>query len=289
MKVLVIGGTGTVGTEVVSALLARNADVRVMTSSQEKLRTLSKGVQGVVGDLLRSETLRDAFKGIERVFLLTPISPQETKEGLNAVQAAKESGVKRIVYMSIFRLEDIPQAPHFADKLPIERAIKESGIPYTIIRPNNFYQNDNWFKQGLLEQGVYAQPIGNSGVNRVDVRDIAIAAANALLNEGYTGKTFPLVGPDSVTGESAAKTYSKYLGREIAYAGDDLQSWGEQAKQMMPDWMVKDLKIMYKHFDEKGLKATPEQIAQTEQILGSKPRTFEEYVKETAQTWKQQS
>jgi uncharacterized protein YbjT (DUF2867 family) len=289
MKILVIGGTGTVGSQVVANLLKRKADVRVMTSSAEKVRTLPAGTEGVVGNLKDKDSLGNVFKGVERAFLLTPISQTETEEGLNAVQAAKSAGIKRIVYMSIHQLEDIPDAPHFAGKIPIEKAIKESGIPYTIIRPNNFYQNDHWFKQPIMQYGIYPQPIGNVGVHRVDVRDIAEAAVNALLNDGHTSKTYSLVGSDLITGDSGAKTFGKYLGKEVVYAGDDLDKWAEQAKAMMPEWIVNDFRVMCKYFQTKGFMATLEHQAETERILGRKPTSFETFVNETTTAWKQEA
>ncbi|MCZ6775163.1 MAG: NmrA family NAD(P)-binding protein [Ignavibacteria bacterium] len=289
MKILVICGTGTVGSQVVANLLKRNADVRVMTSSAEKVQTLPAGTEGVVGNLKDKASLVNVFKGIERAFLLTPVSQTETEEGLNAVQAAKSGGVKRIVYMSVHRLEDIPDAPHFAGKIPIEKAIKESGIPYTIIRPNSFYQNDYWLKDPIMQYGIYPQPIGNVGVHRVDVRDIAEGAVNALLNDGHAGKTYSLVGPDLITGESGAKIFGKYLGKEVVYAGDDLDKWAEQAKMMLPEWMVNDFRVMFKHFQTKGFMATPEHRAETEWILGRKPRSFETFVSEATTAWKQEA
>jgi uncharacterized protein YbjT (DUF2867 family) len=288
MKILVIGGTGTVGSQVVTDLLNRKANVRVLTTSAEKVRTLPAGAEGIVGNTMDMTSLANAFKGVDRVFLLTPVSQTETQEGLNAVQAAKAAGVKRIVYMSIFRTEDIPDAPHFSGKIPIEKAVKESGIPFTIIRPNHFFQNDTYTKEPIIQYGLYPQPIGNVGVHRVDVRDIAEAVVNALLRDGFTGKTYSLVGPERETGETTAKTYGKYLGREVIYAGDDLNKWAEQAKTMLPEWVVGVYKIMFQHFQTKGLIATSEQIKEAEQILGRKPRSLDSFVSEVTKAWKQE-
>lgn len=289
MKILVVGGTGTVGSQLVKTLLDRKATVRVMTRSAEKAAHLSNGVEAVIADLDHPASLAKAFQGIDRVFLLTPLSQTETAEGFNAVNAAKAAGVRRIVYMSVHLLEAIPDAPHFAGKIPIENAIKGSGIPYTLIRPNNFFQNESWFKQSVMEYGVYPQPIGSKGLSRVDVRDIAEAAANALLNDGYTGKTFSLVGSEVWTGEGTARLLSKYAGKEIKYGGDDLNAWSEQAKKGLPEWMVDDFRTMYASFQKNGFIATPEDVAETERIVGHKPRSYESYVAETVAAWKGES
>lgn len=286
MKTLVIGGTGTVGSQVVANLVARKTDVRVMTSSPEKVNAMPTGVEGVVGNLTEKTTLAAAFNGIGQACVITALSENETEQGLNAVAAAKEAGVTRFVYMSIHRLEDIPEAPHFASKVPIEEAIKESGMEHTIIRPNNFFQNDYFFQQPIIEYGVYAQPIGNKGVSRVDVRDIGEALANALLNDGHAGKTYNLVGPDVCTADKTAQLYGSALGRDVVYAGDDLEQWGAAAVKMMPQWMVDDLKLMYRSFQTKGFEAKAGHFEETARILGKQPRSFSAFVDEVSSQWR---
>src|SRR5436853_4096723 len=194
MKVLVLGGTGTVGSQVARELVARKAELSILTRSAEKASRLPDGARAVVGDLLDPGAVRTAFRGMDAVFLLTGLSTSEAHEGLMAVNGARLGGVKRIVFLSIHHVDRAPHLPHFGAKLPIEAAIEASGIPFTILRPNNFYQNDSWYKDVLLEYGVYPQPLGGAGVSRVDVRDIAEAAAIALTTGGLDGRTLDVVG-----------------------------------------------------------------------------------------------
>src|SRR6056297_850059 len=183
MKTLVIGGTGTVGSEVVDQLLSDDTEIVVLTRSSDNLEKLPEGVEGIVGDLLQPKTLRTVFKDVSRLFMLNAVSPTECSEGLMALLAAKADGVEKIVYLSVQNADDALHLPHFGAKIPIEQVIKESGIDYTILRANNFYQNDYWFKDAILQYGVYPQPIGGVGLSRVDIRDIAEAAAIALTSE----------------------------------------------------------------------------------------------------------
>ena len=171
MKHLVIGGTGTVGSQVVRELLARGEQVRVLTRKAEKTKQL-QGVETRIGDLLDPATLKSAFPGNDGVFILNPVSTTETHEGLMAVNGAMAAGVKRIVYMSVHHADAAPHIPHFASKIPVETAVKDSGIPYTILRPNNFFQNDLWFKDTMLQFGVYPQPVGDVGLSRVDRKSV---------------------------------------------------------------------------------------------------------------------
>lgn len=284
-RILVIGGTGTVGSTVVERLAGGSHEVRVMTRSAEKAEGLPDGVEGVVGDLADPASLPAAFEGVERVCLITPLSQSEDAEGKAAVAAARDAGVERLVYMSVHRVWECPQAPHFASKIEIQRAIEDSGLAHTFIQPNNFYQNDQWFKDAVLKYGVYPQPFGRAGLSRVDTRDIAEAIATALTEDGHLGESYPLVGPHAWTAEETAELWSRALGRPIRYGGDDLDAWAVAAKQGMPAWLVDDFAIMYRFFQDEGLAATDEELEKQEEILRHPPRRYEDYVTETARAW----
>lgn len=285
MKILVIGGTGTVGSAVVTELTKRNASVFVLTRSAEHVKKLPAGVTGVVGDLLDPASL-GAFKGMDAVFLLNPVGPNEAHEGLMGVNGARGAHVRRLVYLSVHDLEKASHLPHFGCKIGVEFAVRHSGIHHTILRPNNFYQNDVWYKQALLEYGVYPQPLGSVGTSRVDVRDIAEAAAIALTTDKHDGEIYNLVGPEAVTGESTAADWSRALARPIRYAGDDLEAWEAQNKPYLPASMLYDFKLMYAFFQAHGLKATANDITRQTALLGHAPRKFSDYTAEIAALWK---
>jgi uncharacterized protein YbjT (DUF2867 family) len=286
MNILVTGGTGMVGSQVVRELLARGEQVQVLTRDPAKAQKLPAGVKAVTGDLSTVETVRRLFKGVDGVFLINTVSPTEVYEGLLAVCALREEPIKRIVYVSVQDADKAAWLPHFGGKLGVEQAIRKSGVPFTILRPNNFYQNDYWFKDVMLQHGVYPQPLGSVGLNRVDVRDIAEAAAIALTTGGHEGEQYDLVGPEAHTGASTAEVWARALGRPVAYGGDDLDAWEKQSLQYMPDWLVFDFKHMYAYFQEKGLKATPAAIERQTGLLGHAPRSFGAFAGETAAAWR---
>jgi uncharacterized protein YbjT (DUF2867 family) len=286
MNILVTGGTGTVGSQVVRELLSRGAQVTVLTRDPAKAAKLPAGVKAVSGDLSTVETVKRVFKGFDGVFLVNTVSPTEIYEGLLSVCALREENIKRLVYLSVQDADKAAWLPHFGGKVGVEEAVKRSGIPSTILRPNNFYQNDYWFKDVILQHGVYPQPLGSVGLNRVDVRDIAEAAAIALTTSGHEGQTYDLVGPEAFTGEATAATWSRALNRTVKYGGDDLEAWEKQSLQYMPDWAVFDFKHMYAFFQDKGLKASPEAIERLTRLLGHAPRSFGAFVSETAASWK---
>ncbi|AKD04027.1 NmrA family NAD(P)-binding protein [Pontibacter korlensis] len=285
MKTLVIGGTGTVGSQVVKELLARGTEVKVLTRNADKAMGMSEKVEVIAGDILNPSTVRSVFKGVDAVFMLNPVSTTETSEGLFAVNGARLAGVKRFVYMSVHEYERAIYLPHFGSKLAVEAAIKSSGMAYTFLRPNNFYQNDFWYKDVILQHKVYPQPIGSVGISRVDVRDIAEAAAIAITTDSHEGEVYNMVGPEPMTGQRTAEVWSEVLGIPISYVGDDMDAWEQQSLQYLPSWMVFDFRLMYEYFQKEGLHATAQDIDRQTKLLGHAPRSFHDFARETAKSW----
>jgi uncharacterized protein YbjT (DUF2867 family) len=286
MRVLVTGGTGTVGSQVVRELLARKATVSVLTRDGAKASALPAGAKAIVGDLRQPETVRRVFADVDAVFLVNVVGPTEAQEGLLAVSGMRLARVQRVVYLSVRNADKAAWLPHFGAKVGVEAALAVAGIPYTVLRPNNFFQNDHHLKDALLQHAVYPQPIGNSGLSRVDVRDIAEAAAVTLLESGHDRQIYDLDGPEVVTGESAARTWSRALGKPVVYAGDDLDAWEQQALTFMPDDLAFDFREMFDYFQKQGLKASPEAVARQTRLLGHAPRSFDAFAEETAASWK---
>lgn len=286
MKVLVLGGTGTVGSATVQGLLAKKVDVTVLTRNASAAGKLPPGVKGIAGDLLDISVIKTAFKGFDAAYILTALHDSEAHQGLLAVNGALLGGVKKIVFLSIHHVDKAPHLPHFGAKIPIELAIKASGATYTILRPNNFYQNDYWFKEVIMGYGIYPQPIGSTGISRVDVQDIAEMGVVALTSSACDNETVDLVGPEEVTGPGTAEVWSKALGKTIKYGGDDLEAWEQANLAYMPAWQVFDFKMMYAFFQKYGLKASKEAIARQTKLLGHAPRAYADFVAETAKSWK---
>ena len=286
MNVVVTGGTGTVGSQVVRELVARGARVTVVTRDPAKAQKLGAGVTAVPGNLGEPASVRRVFTGADAVFLLNVVSPTESHEGLLPLCALRHTTPKRIVYLSVQNADGAAWLPHFGAKVGIEEGIRRSGIPFTILRPNNFYQNDYYYKDVILKMGVYPQPIGGAGLSRVDVRDIAEAAAITLTTSGHEGQSFDLVGPELLTGASCAETWSRALGRPVVYGGDDLDAWEKQSLKYLPDWAAYDFRNMYEFFQEQGLKASAEAIDRQTRLLGHAPRSYGAFVAETVAAWR---
>jgi len=283
MGILVIGGTGRVGTPAVQLLIDNGADVKVLTRSEEKAASL-RPAKGVVGDLENADSLDGTFDGVEALFLITSNGETEVDRGLNAVNAAVSAGVSKIVFLSVVIPENI-QVPHYESKKPIEKAIRESGAIYTFLRPNFFFQNDLLLGQVIMNYGIYTMPVGNLGQNRIDARDIADAAVRSLTTTDLDGADLHLHGPETLTADGIASIYSEHLGKEVKYAGDDLDAWAKASESFMPPWLINALRLGFKNMQTNGAIGSDAAVAASQDAVGHSLRRFDDFVSEAVAAW----
>ena len=283
MKILAIGGTGNVGSEVVKELKKRNADVRILV--RKKGAASPEGVEVAVGDLLDPVSVQQALHGVDKLYLLNAVTPDELTQGLIAYDLAKRLKLKHIVYHSVFRVEHFKDVPHFASKLAIESAIQEFDVPFTIIRPNYFMQNDASLKEPLTKAGIYPTPLGPVGISAVDIRDIAEVAAIALTSERHYGKTYNLNGPEVLSGPKLASVWSGLLGKEVSYSGDDMDAFEQQMRKGAPSWSAFDIRMMFQGYLERGFIADAGDIETLTELLGHTPRRYQDFARETVLNW----
>ena len=192
-----------------------------------------------------------------------------------------------MTYVSVYRADQFIDVPHFANKYAVEEALRAGGMPYTILRPAYFTQNERSLRPALIELGVYPTPAGNDGLAVVDVRDLAEAAAISLTEEGHSGKTYDLVSSEMLTGPNAVATWSRLLRKQIVYAGHaDFDDFEAQLREKgSPSWLAYDLRIMFQGFVERGFSNTEVQTAQFAALLGHQPRTYSSFAEELAREW----
>jgi uncharacterized protein YbjT (DUF2867 family) len=284
LKTLVIGGTGLVGSTVVDELLRRKADVRLLV--REEKASLPSGVDVAVGDLLDPPAVERAMDGCDQLYLLNAVTPDELTQGLVAYDLAKRRKLRQVVYHSVFRVEEFHDVPHFASKFAIESALRAFDVPWTVIRPNYFFQNDKTLREPLIGSGVYPTPLGDTGISAVDVRDIAEATAIALTSDGHEGRVYNLNGPDLLSGPKAAEIWSGLLGRTIRYTGHDMDAFEAAMRERAPAWAAFDIRMMFQGYLERGFAAGPGDLETLTALLGHSPRTYEAFARETAAEWR---
>ena len=205
MSLLIIGGTGTLGRQIVLQALTKGYKVRCLVRNLRKANFLKEwGAELVYGDLTLPETIPSCLRGItavidastSRPYDLSTMKKVDWNGKLALIEASKVANVQRFVFCSILNLEQFPTIPLLAMKQSIEIKLIESKIPYTIFRLTGFYQ-------GLIEQ--YAIPIlenlpiwitdEKTCVSYMDTQDIAKFCLQALQLPKTKNKIFFLGGP----------------------------------------------------------------------------------------------
>jgi uncharacterized protein YbjT (DUF2867 family) len=209
-KILVIGSTGTIGTPLVKALLARGESVKAASRTGKA----AEGAEGVRFDYTDASTYTDAFDGVDRLFLILAGGRLDAIDALTpVVEEAARRNVK-IVFLSVFGVDADDSIPY----RQVELKIIASGAPYVILRPNWFADNFHTYWKAGIEHGQIAVPAGEGKSSFIDVRDIADSAAAALTSTAFDNKAFNLTGPKALSYGEAATIISQAIGKPVGYS-----------------------------------------------------------------------
>ncbi len=237
--ILVIGATGTVGSEVLRQLAGRD-EIRIRAAVRDLGKSTAvacPGVNPVLFDYDKpAATLPAACEGVDSIFMVAPFTPNGVEQSQILIDAARAAGVKHVVKLSVTRsLGGITVGRWHA---AIDAALKNSGMAWTILLPGGFMQNFVGNSAPRPDGGIYA-PVGNAKAAFIDTRDIAAVAAKALTESGHEGREYTLTGPADVSYTEAAAIMSEVSGRQIRFV-DVPEAAARQAMlgAHMPEWLV---------------------------------------------------
>lgn len=279
--ILVIGATGTIGTEVVKGLKAKGEQVRAMIHDPEKATAAREpSVEYVTGDLEKPESVSAALRGSEKAFLLSPENAQMPELHAKFAAAAKDAGLRHLVRLSI--LPANPDAP-----LPIakwhgeaDRSVMESGVPYTILRPAYFMQNNLGGAATIASNGAIYGVMGEGKVGHIDTRDIADVAVAVLTSGGHEGQSYVLTGPESLSMAEVAARLSAALGKSIEYVNlPPDEATARMTAMGVPDWRAE---AWVKLGGMIGLGIADKVTPTVKDVLGREPRSIEQFAKDFA-------
>ena len=272
--ILVTGAGGTVGSEVLKALVARRAPVRA--GYRTRTPPLPAGVEAVQLDYDRPETIRPAVEGVETVFLISnTVAPEK-----RLVDAARRAGVRRIVKLSVLRAaeeEFVFGRWHRA----VEKHIEASGLPWTFLRPNGFMQNVLTYMAGTIRsQSAIYSSAGSGAGSHVDVRDVGAVAAAVLAESGHEGQAYDLTGPAALTYPQVAETLSQVLGRPIRYVPITPEQYKQGAMAAGTPEAYADAIVDLNRYYAEGKMSD---ITPTLRLLsGRDPTPFEQFARDVA-------
>ena len=209
--IVVTGGTGRVGRQVVAQLRERNLKVRVVSRRPGQPQA---GVETAAADLADPASLEPALRGADALFLLWPFTSAELTATL-APQVAKLAArhVTRIVYLSA---QPAAERPGSFWALT-ERAIEESGAAWTFLRPVGFASNTLMWADQIRAGDVVRWPFGAAARSLIDERDIAAVAVEALTQDGHAGARYLLSGPAVLTQAEQLAAIGRAVGRDLTW------------------------------------------------------------------------
>ncbi len=283
-KILVTGATGNVSSGLISELTAKGASVRALVRDATKAQGLrDQGVEVVIGDFDKPETLDAAFSGVDKVFLLTAPNPAQVTQARNGIAAAKRAGSPYVVRLSAGAFDTKPDAlPRISKQhAEIDAELKASGLAYTILQPHGFMQNTLMAAGTVASDGVMYMPMKDAKMGMIDVRDIVDVAAKVLTEDGHQGKTYGLTGPASISFHDVAASLSKALGKQVKYVDVPLEAGREAMVGMgLSEWFADALTEYNKAFSE-GLGDFT--TGDVEELTSHLARSFETFARDFAE------
>lgn len=255
LNVLVTGATGQQGGHVAGELLSRGHGVRALTRKPESPAAAAlakRGVTIVSGDFADQKSLERAANGVDAVFAMaTPFGvgeKAETRDGINIVRAASSAGVKHLVYSSVAGADRASGVPHFDSKYEVEKELRKSGVPFTIVAPVFFMDNllSPWMAAGIAKGSIAMALPATRRLQQIAVADIAKFTALVIERRGeFLGKRIDIAS-DELTGTTAAAVLSEVAGRKIEYAALPIVAARKQSE---------DVAKMFEWFDRVGYDA----------------------------------
>jgi uncharacterized protein YbjT (DUF2867 family) len=294
MTILVTGGSGNVGKEVVNQLTSRQISFQVgdrasATPKGDRNYTSAssdRGFKTVRFDFLDPHTYAPAVAGCDAVFLLRPPAIANTKKTLNVfIDVARASGVSQIVFISVAGAGDNPLVPHHA----VEQHLRAGSAGWTILRSGFFAQNiGDAYRQDIVNDNRIFLPAGAGRVAFIDVRDLAEVAVNALTNPlKYRGQTYTLTGPEAVSFAEVARILSHELSpsehRTIQYQPASILPYLlHLSRRGLPPAQILVQTILHV-----GLRFGQAERVDTSlaDLLGHQPRTVRDYIRDRVALW----
>ncbi|MBC7005370.1 NAD(P)H-binding protein [Photobacterium sp. BZF1] len=281
MDILVLGATGNTGSEVVRQLAQAKADFGILARSSEAAGKLDLRTEQVrIGSFDDTASLVSAMEGVGKIYVAMPAHPNNVQWIENVVAAAKAAGVRQIVKLSGMGAKADAGSEIIRTHVATDDLVKGSGIAYTIVQPNSFFQNLYGSLATINSMGKFFLPLKQAKQSVIDIRDVAAVIVTALTRDGHENQTYLVSGPEALTFAEQAAILSEVSGKQIDYVAVS-QADAEAALKGagMDDWSAEKLAEIMAWFGEGHYTEVTDTV---EKVTGNKPRNFRDFAKEFA-------
>ncbi|WP_433326686.1 NAD(P)H-binding protein [Spirillospora sp. CA-294931] len=273
--IVVTGATGNTGRSLVRALATAGEKVTATSRNIAEL-DVPEGVAFRRADLADAESLRPVFDGANALFLQNGGASAHTLNVSDILDAAKASGIERVVLLSSLGVATRPESPsHGVLGLSIEEAVRGSGLDWTILRPGNFDSNTYAWVTSVRAQRTVVAPFADVGLPAIDPGDIAEVAAAALRKNGHAGQIYELTGPAPVRPREQAEAIGAALGEPIRFVDQTPDQARAQMLNFMPADVVETTLAILGTPTPAERRVSPD----VEKVLGRAPRTYADWAR----------
>lgn len=283
--ILIFGASGTVGSRVAKLLFRAGEKHRLFLRNPEKFdRELFPLVEIFQGDLDDPLCIRDALRGVEKVFLSSPSHPHQVERESSVLQASIAQGIQHIVKLSTLGANPGSSILMSRWHGESEKIIEKSGIHYTLLRSHNFIQNILNFAPSIAAEGVILTPLANAKISMVDARDVAEVAVAALIEDKGKNNIYRLTGPEAISYHRVAEILGKAIGKGVQYEAISL---GKARRTLTdigcPTWYIEDILKLYDQFQAgRGMRVWKD----VETILQRPARRFHQFASDYTEVFK---
>ncbi len=281
MDILVFGATGNTGSLIVNELKERQADFGVAVSKAGSAVNLDlTDAQIRVANYDDQASMSAAMAGVETIYLVMPISPNMVPWTRNVIAAAKDASVKRIVKQSGLKPRSDATSGLIRDHAETDKMIIGSGVDYTILGANSFYQNFYGNLPSIQGEGAFYGPFGGKAFSNIDINDVAAVAAEVLTGEGHSQMVYALTGPSALNSAEQAQAISEASGKEVNFVNVPKDAFEGALKGAgLDEWTSKTLADAMDWFAAADYAFVSNDV---EEILGRPARSFNEFAQEFA-------
>lgn len=292
MEVLVFGATGNIGREIVRAL-ASHPDVKVRIGSRnpEQARAAFADLPQIAPVLLdwsAAQTLDAALAGVDRLVIVNPLSPDLPEQTAALIQAAKRAGVKQVLRTSVLGAGEPDPIEEAIWHGAADEIVRTSGLPWVILKPNQYFQNFVNFGTAdtVRGQGAIYLPYADSLVSNIDTRDLGEIAARILRDPpaAHSGREYVLTGPSAHSMGELAAALSAVLDKPVSYVPVPEEPVRQGLTQAgLPPVIVESI-LGWFGFCRAGRAARIDPAAAT--LLGRPPRNVTDFVRDYAHRYR---
>ncbi|MFF7365243.1 NAD(P)H-binding protein [Streptomyces sp. NPDC008125] len=270
--ILVTGATGVTGALVARRLAAHRVPVRLMARDPRHIDADVPRTETVTADYADPRTLGRALRGVHAAFLVTnhPTAPHDA----HFLRAATAEGVGHVVKLSAAAVADDIDDLLTQRQREIEEVVRGAALSWTLLRPRALMSNTLAWAAGLRAEGTVDALYGDAPNTPVDPRDVASVAVRALTRPEHRGKTYTLVGPQTLTARQQTGILGELLGSPVGFRERTRQEEAAVLARRHPPHVVGAL-LQRADLQAAGNKRrTGDDL---EQLMGRRPRSYHDW------------